>query len=261
MAEAQIWLNGALLAAAEARIDPADRGLLLGDGLFETMAAQDGAVADLPRHFARLSAGAVFLRLPVPLSLTALDAACRAVLAANDLAEAALRLTITRGPGPRGLLPPAKPAPTMLITAAPLPPPGGPMKLITASIRRDETSPLSRIKTLCYLPGVLARIEAAERGADDALLLNSRGFAAETSAANLFVKRGGYWFTPPVDDGALPGIRRAKLLAAGRVREASLTPAELAQAEAIFAGNVLFLRPVVALDGQPIAQAAAMELS
>jgi branched-chain amino acid aminotransferase len=261
MAEPMLWLNGALLPAAVARIDPADRGLLLGDGLFETMAARDGAIPELPRHYARLTHGAAVLRIPVPLTLAAMDEACRDLLASNGQQTAAIRLTLTRGPGPRGLAPLAHPTPTILITTAPLPPPGGPLRLITASIRRDETSPLSALKTLNYLPGVLARIEAAEQGADDALLLNHQGFTAETSAANLFARLGGLWFTPPVTDGALPGIFRARLLEAGRVREARLTRAQLFQAESIFAGNALSLRPVVAIDGHSIPQTSPSELS
>jgi branched-chain amino acid aminotransferase len=256
----KIWLNGALLPAAEARIDPADRGLLLGDGLFETMAAQDGAVLELSRHYARLAHGAKVLRIPLPLSLPAQETATRALLAANAMQNAALRLTLTRGPGPRGLLPAESPSPTILITTAPLPT-GGPLRLITASIRRDETSPLSALKTLNYLPGVLARIEAAEQGADDALLLNHQDYVAETSAANLFVRLNGAWLTPPVADGALPGVRRAKLLENGRVQEARLTPAQLLQAEAIFAGNALLLRPVTAIDGRSIPQTSPAELS
>ena len=257
----KIWLNGALVTSAEARIDPADRGFLLGDGLFETMAARDGAVPELHRHYARLTNGAAVLRIPVPLTLPQLDIAKRSLLEANGLTEAAIRLTLTRGPGPRGLAVPANTTPTLLITAAPLPPPAGPMTLITASIRREEASPLSRIKTLNYLPGVLARIEAAEQGADDALLLNHQGFVAETSAATLFVRLDGTWFTPPVADGALPGILRAKLLETGHVQEARLTPAQLLTAEAIFAGNALSLRPVIALDGHPIPQTDLAALS
>jgi branched-chain amino acid aminotransferase len=261
MAEPVLWLNGALLPAADARIDPADRGLLLGDGLFETMAARNGQVPELPRHYARLINGAAVLRIPVPLTLPALDTACRNLLTANARQTAVIRLTLTRGPGPRGLVPPTHPTPTILISTAPLPPPGGPLRLITASIRRDEMSPLSALKTLNYLPGVLARIEAAEQGADDALVLNRQGFVAETSAANLFVRLNGSWFTPPIADGALPGIFRGKLLETGRVREARLTPAQLLQSEAIFAGNTLSLRPVADIDGRPIPQADPTELS
>ncbi|WP_297495127.1 aminotransferase class IV [Acidocella sp.] len=260
MSEPLLWLNGALLPAHTARIDPADRGFTLGDGLFETMAAQNGTVPELARHFARLTAGAVLLRLHVPLTLDALEAACRDLLAANATPNAALRLTLTRGPAPRGLLPPAQANNTLLITTAPLPP-GGKLRLITARIRRDETSPLSAVKTLNYLPGILARIEAAEQGADDALLLNRQGFVAETSGANIFVRLGGLWFTPPVEDGALPGIRRAKLLEASRVREAPLAPIQLRHAEAILVGNALTLRPVIALDWHPIPEGDPAALS
>ncbi len=254
MAETYLWLNGELLPVDKARIDPTDRGFLLGDGLFETMAARGGVVLEFARHYARLMEGAAFLRLPVFLNQPALEDSCLALLAANNMAEAALRLTLTRGPAPRGLGRPPKTIPTMLITAAPLPPPGGKLHLITASLRRDETSPLSALKTLNYLPNVLARIEAEEQGADDALLLNRQGFVAETSAANLFVCLGGQWYTPPVEDGALPGTRRARLLEEGRVREMPLAPVQLLHAEGVYAGNALSLRPVASLDGQEIPQ-------
>jgi branched-chain amino acid aminotransferase len=244
-----VWLNGALRSAGEARIDPADRGFLLGDGLFETMAAHAGAVPELARHYVRLCAGAALLRIPVPLTREELAVAIHDLLAAKGLVDAALRLTLTRGPGPRGLLPPSGPNPTLLLTAAPLPPPGGPLRLVTSRIRRDEDSPLSAIKSLNYLPGVLARIEAAEREADDALLLNRAGRVAETSIANLFVRLHGEWITPPVSEGALPGIRRACLLDAGKLREAAITVEELRQAEAVCAGNALSLRPIASIDG------------
>lgn len=243
-----LWLNGALRRASEARIDPADRGFLLGDGLFETMAAHGRAVPELARHYARLCAGAELLRIPVPLTRPELAVAIHDLLAANGLHDAALRLTLTRGVGPRGLLPPGNPTPTLLLTAAALPPLGGPLRLITSTIRRDEDSPLSAIKSLNYLPGVLARMEAAERGADDALLLNRAGRVAETSIANLFVRLRGEWVTPPVSEGALPGIRRACLLDAGKLREAAITVEELREAEAVCAGNALSLRPVAAID-------------
>lgn len=247
-----VWLNGALLPAETARIDPSDRGFLLGDGLFETMAAREGAVAELARHHARLSAGAALLRMPAPPGIAELAKAIHDLLAANGLREAALRLTLTRGPGPRGLLPAAQPAPTLLLTAASLPAACAPLLLHTSRIRRDEDSPLSAIKSLNYLPNVLARLEAAEHGADDALLLNRAGRVAESSAANLFVLLHGAWVTPPVSEGALPGVCRACLLETGRVREAVVTLADLAAAQAVCAGNALALRQVAAIDGRKL---------
>jgi branched-chain amino acid aminotransferase len=248
-----LWLNGALVKAAQARIDPADRGLLLGDGLFETILARDGMVRDLDRHFARLKTGAAALRIALPINESALSAALRAVLGANRLREAVLRLTVTRGAGPRGLLPPENILPTVLITAAAVPPPGGSVSAVIAkAVSRDETSPLSRIKTLNYLPNILARIEAAERGADDALLINHARRLAEASAGNLFIRQGDKWLTPAVSEGALPGIRRARLIDARMVHETTLQPADLFSATAVCIGNVLGLRTVSAIDGRAI---------
>jgi branched-chain amino acid aminotransferase len=247
-----IWLNGSILKTAEAHISPADRGLLLGDGLFETLLARNGAACDTSLHFARLTAGAALLRLTLPFDEAAFTAALAATLHANTLQNSVLRLTLTRGAAPRGLLPPPG-TPTALITAAPLPPAAGPVSvIISKTIRRDETSPLSAIKSLNYLPNILARMEAAERGADDALLLNHAGRLAEATAGNLFIRLQGEWLTPPVFEGALPGIRRAKLLASGAVREAEIGPASLSIADTICIGNVLGLRPVTKLNGTPI---------
>jgi branched-chain amino acid aminotransferase len=249
-----IWLNGTLVEAAQARIDPADRGLLLGDGLFETILARDGMVRDLGRHFARLNTGADILRIGLPFNEAALSAALGAVLGANLLSEAVLRLTVTRGAGPRGLLPPKDILPTVMITATAVPPPGGRVSVVIAkAVSRDETSLLSGIKTLNYLPSILARIEAAERGADDALLTNRASRLAEASAGNLFIRHGGKWLTPAISEGALPGIRRARLIDARMVHETTLEPADLFSATAVCIGNVLGLRTVSAIDGRAIA--------
>jgi branched-chain amino acid aminotransferase len=252
MAEPSIWLNGALVPADAARIDLADRGLLLGDGLFETLRVAESRPRHAARHLARLQAGARLLRLDLP-DPDALHQALAAVIAAQGLVEGTLRLTVTRGPGPRGVLPPRPQRPTVLVTAAPPPPPAGPAEMIIArSIGRDEHSPLSRIKSLNYLPSILARIEAEERGATDALLLNQAGMVAESSAATIFLRHNGTWLTPRLEDGALPGIRRAVLLEAGLVREAELPEAWLFEAEALCLGNALSLRAVRSVDGRAI---------
>lgn len=252
----KIWLNGSLIDEAEARIAPTDRGLLLGDGLFETMAAENGAVPELARHHARLRRGAELLRLPVHFTPQNLAQIVAELLAANGLTLAAVRLTLTRGSGPRGLLPGDATTPTLMLTASAMPAASGPARLITAGQRRDESSILSTIKSLNYLPNVLARIEAAEAGADDALLLNHAGRVAEASASNVFVRLAGRWITPPVSEGALPGVRRAVLLEAGRVQEAPVSIAELVRAEALCLGNALSMRAVASLDGRALPELA-----
>ena len=249
-----IHLNGALVSAAEARVDPADRGLALGDGLFETIRARDGRLLRLAAHCARLRAGADVLDLPVPVSDEALGDALEETLKANAITDGVLRLTLTRGPGPRGLLPPPRPRPTLLITAAaaeasPLTPVRA---VIATTTRRNEHSPLSRCKCINYLDNILARLEAAKRGADDALLLNTAGRLAGTTVANLFLVIDGALVTPPVADGALPGVMRGEVLAAAGVGERSLKPEDLARASEAFVTNCLGIRPVVSVDGAPI---------
>ncbi len=244
-----VWLNGALVPAGEAAISVADRGFTLGDGLFETLRLQNGAAQDVPAHFARLASGAALLRLALPFDAAGMAEILARTAAANGLTEGGLRLTLTRGAGPRGLLPPAAPKVTLLATAFAVSPVQGVRAIIARSIARDETSPLSRVKSLNYLPNILARLEAQDSGAEEAILLNHAGRVAGASIGNVLVRTGALWLTPPVSDGALPGIRRAKLLAAGLVGEAPISPEMLQNATAICVCNVLAVRPIVALDG------------
>ncbi|MDX2224551.1 MAG: aminotransferase class IV, partial [Rhodospirillaceae bacterium] len=153
-----VCLNGTLMDAGAARIDPSDRGFTLGDGLFETIAVTAGTPRRLPAHLARLRDGASVLDLPLPWSDAQLAQWIEAAVSANSLADAAVRLTVSRGPGPRGVLPPAAPAPTLVIAAAPRPDMDGPVTLSTCGrTRRNQHSPLARIKSLNYLDNVLAR--------------------------------------------------------------------------------------------------------
>ena len=247
-----VWLNGALLPEAKARIDPADRGFLLADGVFETLRVADGGIWHLPRHLARLRAGAAVLGLPLPFPDAEILTGMRGVLARCGWQPGSLRLTLTAGPGPRGLLRPPDVRVTVLITAAPAAPEPPPAALIvSAATRRNQHSPLSRIKALGYGDQLLARREAAQRGADDAILLNGAGALAGASAANLLLHNGVSWLTPPVADGALPGITRGLLIEAGLLREQTLWPADLATATQLLLVNALGMRPVKRLDDRP----------
>ena len=244
----KLWLRGALVEEAEAAVSPLDRGFTLGDGLFETVRVKGGKVLRPAAHLARLAAGARLLGLPLP----ALDfaAALAATAQANGLTEGVLRLTLTRGTGPRGVLPPATPDPTVVITAAALPPPPPPARLVIADgTRRNERSPLAQVKSLNYLDNILARQEAAGRGADDAVLLNTADRVAETSIANVFALIDGALLTPPVSEGALPGVMRAAVLAAG-AREAPLSAPDLVGADALFLTSALGIRPVREIAGR-----------
>lgn len=249
---AWMWLNGRLLDAARPAIAADDRGLLLADGLFETIRFQRGEARQLARHLARLHAGAVLLDLPLPPARTLDDAVCETA-AANRLREGALRLTATRGRGPRGIDVPERPRPTILITVNRRAAAASPVRVVVdARFRRDERSPLAGVKALGYLPSVLARREARVRGADDALLRNTADRIASATAATLLLWRRAGWITPPRADGALPGTARASLLEAGLVEEATVGRPALKAATAGLLVNALCMRPILAIEGRPL---------
>lgn len=223
----RVWLNGGIVAAEQACVPLTDRGFLLGDGLFETMAVYNRRVFDLDGHLERLASGLDVLGFAKTVDLPELRAGIRSYIAAEEAVHAVLRLTVTRGTGPRGLSPPETPRPTILMMLSPLPPGrNDPVSLHIATLtRRNEHSPLARIKALGYLDNLLALSEARAHGADDALMLNTRGAIACATVANVFVIREGRLETPPVSDGALPGTMRALVLSLAK--QAGLVPVEI----------------------------------
>ncbi len=230
-------------------IDPADRGFTLGDGLFETVLAVDGTLRHLADHAARMIAGCAVLGLPAP-SLAQLEDAVPTLGEGRQ----AVRFSWSAGAGGRGLDRPDVIAPTLTVSAAPAPLPG-PARLVTArTVRRNEQSPAAGLKTLAYLDNVLARREARDAGGDEAVMLNTRGRLACAAAANLFWISDGRVFTPALDCGVLPGLARARLMAAVDVEEVAAGPEHLAAAEAVFITNSLVgVRQVAWLDGRDYA--------
>lgn len=222
-----------------------DRGLLLGDGLFETLLVLSGRPLFLAEHLARLARGCAVLGLPPPdepVVRRAMDQA----LAGAGLTDgrAAARLTWTAGSGGRGLDRPAQVQPRLVVTAAPAPAPLAPASLAIVSVRRNAGSPASRLKTLAYLDNVLARREAKAAGADEAVMLNTAGEVACAAAANLFWVSDGQLRTPALACGVLDGIVRAQVLALAAamgvdVSEVRAGPEALSTAEAIFLTNSL----------------------
>lgn len=241
-----IWLNGDFLAADKPALLAHDRGLTLGDGLFETIAVKAGVPLRLDAHLRRLRDGADFLGLPVPAGDVALHDAILGLAGANGLTEAAVRLTLTAGPGPRGLPRPDHPSPTLMLAAGRIPAEAPPARLVIARTTcRNEKSPLSRLKTLNYLDSVIARREATARGGDDAILLNTQGRVAEATAANLFLSLDGHWVTPPVAEGALPGTMRAALIRNWRALERPVTAEDLRRADDMVLTNALGMRKIL----------------
>lgn len=256
-----IWINGELMDERDARIAPNDRGFLLGDGLFETLLARQGRIAFLDAHVVRLAAGGNILGIPLPASTRHLGVACGMLLEANGLtksARTALRITLTRGPGPRGLLPPAKPNPTLMITASESPQPAPSQSAVLATTRRNALSPVSRLKALPYLDNLLAREEARSRGADEALMLDTSGHLACASVANIFLWEGDKLVTPAEECGILPGVTRAAVIELAErlkisVTEDTIAPQRIARADGAFLTNSLIgLMPLSRIERRDV---------
>jgi branched-chain amino acid aminotransferase/4-amino-4-deoxychorismate lyase len=233
-----------------------DRGLTLGDGLFETLLATDGALAHAALHFQRLARSAKALGLPPPPEAPRLEAAALETLARNrlDRGRAAVRLTLTAGRSARGLARDPSAAARLLITASPAPEAGTPVRLATASVRRNPASPASRHKTLSYIDSVMALNEAAALGADEAVMFNTRGRPASAAAANLVFRIDGKIVTPPLSEGVLAGTTRTRLLEAlPEMGERRLTQAEARRADALVLTNALRgIRPALSWDGRDL---------
>ncbi len=236
-----------------------DRGAALGDGLFETLLVVRGEPLGEALHVDRLARGCAVLGLPAP-GRTAVRAAIVAAVweAGLEQGRAAVRVSWSAGSGGRGLDRPAPPTPRLWASAGPAPALGGTATLVTAAVRRNEGSPVSRLKSLSYLDSVLARAQARAAGADEALMLNNAGEVACAAAANLFWREGDRLMTPDLGCGVLDGVARGRLIERaprlGLSVETVRTPrAALDRAEAIFLTNSLIgVRPVIALDGRAL---------
>ncbi|MGH2363563.1 MAG: aminotransferase class IV [Chloroflexota bacterium] len=248
-----------------ARLSAVDRGFTLGDGVFETMVASEEHIAFWDRHMGRLRAGLEVLRLPIPWSDAELADASNEALNIGGYKAATVRLSITRGVATsRGLVPPPSGRPRAIVEVRPFKPYPPALyerglRLATVAIRRNDQSPLSRIKSLCYLDNVLARLSAETNGSDDALLLNTRGFVACSSASNVFLVTDHQLTTPDAGSGALGGITRsaiAEVATRGQAWdfvEAQVAPSELWQAQEVFLTNSLWgVMPVTSVDGRAI---------
>ena len=260
------WLNGEYRQDTAA-IDIADRGFLLGDGVFETVLLTDSAPSFLAEHVERLRGGAAALGFAAPTSAAEIATVINELALRNGAASGAgsARITLTRGAGARGLAPTAGAIPSLLVTAAALAQADvSPARLMISAHRRNERSVVSRWKTLNYLDNIFAHQEATAAGADDAVMLNSAGRVACASAANIFLIRDGEVTTPAIDEGAMPGIVRGVIVAAARanglsVNEAPVERVDLSGATLFLTNSLVGLRPAC-LNGAPRGDAAGQEI-
>jgi len=247
-----IFLNGHFVPETQAVIPVNDRGFMYADGLFETVRVVNGRPFRLAQHLERMMRGADFLKIKSPFPPKELQQFAEQLIDQNQMPEAILRITLTRGPGERGYTPKAGGSPTVVMTlhAALLAETPVQWSLITSSFRVLAADPLSSFKTLSKLTHVMARAEAAEKGADEALLINTNGEVAETASGNVFWIYNDKICTTPTGRGVLPGITRAVVLTNKRVIKSEA----LKDSEGIFITQSAFgVVPVVTFDGEPVA--------
>ncbi len=273
-----IYLNGRLIPRSIAKLSPFDHGFLYGYGLFETMRAYQGHIFRLDRHLTRLRCSAESIGLTHSILSTnagkqSLKAACIETLEANKLKDARLRLTVSAGEGDMTPDPGTCSSPTVLITARDLVPLPAEKyesgsKAALSSLRRNSQSPLSRLKSTCYMENILARMIAKAAGYDEAILLNERGYLAEGSTSNVFLVKKSpspkgkgqvrVLVTPSLESGILPGITREAVLEIARAsniqtQERQVELKELIEAEEAFVTNsILELMPLTMFEGKPI---------
>ncbi|MGH7649279.1 MAG: aminotransferase class IV, partial [Gemmatimonadaceae bacterium] len=234
-----IWVDGRRADASSAGLSPLDRGFTLADGLFETMRLYQGAPFRLDAHLRRLAEGAAVLGIAIPADVPDTIAAALAVVRDLRWADAAVRLTVSRGIAARGLAPPPRAEPTVVVTINQIPP-REPLAARSVAVcitpaRRNEFAATAGVKTLAYVESVVALAHARAAGHDDAIFLDTAGHVSEATTSNVFIVDGSTLRTPPRACGVLAGITRAAVLELAptlglQVREEVLTPRDLSDA-------------------------------
>ena len=257
-----IYVSGTFRSPADAAVSVFDHGLLYGDGVFEGIRAYNGRVFKLERHVERLFDSAKAIRLEIPHTQSDM---CDIILDAcrrNDIVDGYLRVVVTRGPGDLGVDPRKCPRPEVIViprkTLSIYAAPSKGIRVVTSTFRRNSIEALSpAIKSLNYMNNVLARIEANDRGADEALMLDPSGYVAEATVDNFFIVTSGGLVTPPTATN-LKGITRETILGIAaslgiRADESPFTLFDVWTArEAFICGTAAEVVPVVSVDDRTI---------
>ena len=261
----KIYLGTELVPVENANVSVFDHGLLYGDGVFEGIRVYGGNIFEEKKHLDRLFESARALRLDIPMTRAQLSEAMYETMAANGIAgDGYIRLLVTRGVGLLGIAITRAACPKVIIIADkialydPEVYKRG-LRCIVSSIVRNHPNSLSpRVKSLNYLNNIMAKCEANDVGADEAIMLNTQGHVAECTGDNIFVVRDGELFTPPPSESVLDGITRGVVMALARdrgiaVHERVLDRHDLYIAHECFAtGTAAEVVPITEIDRRPI---------
>ncbi|GBD99644.1 MAG TPA: branched-chain amino acid aminotransferase [Nitrospirae bacterium] len=252
----KVFINDKLIPSSKASVSVFDRGILYGDGVFETMRSYDGMVFRLSAHLKRLKRSSSLISLKIPCGTRRLQEIIYGTLEVNRLRDAYIRVSVTRGEGPPGIDPSLCSSPNLIVITRQLTPIpdskyGKGIRIIISGVRKNLKEAVDpRIKSLNFLNNILAKVEAVKAHAFEAVMLNDRGYVTEGTVSNIFMVKKGILITPSVDSGILDGITRQTVIgiAAGkRIRtiEKNITPEELLQADEVFLTNtILEIMPV-----------------
>lgn len=258
------YVNGRILPAEKAAVSVFDRGLVLGDGLFETVRAWDGHPQFFGLHYRRLSKSAKRLRIRLDTDQAAMASIVKTLCRKSRLSDAVVRITLTRGRYLGGLAIDPSVPPSLIITVSPV---SGlapalydtGVKVAISTINKAAASGLdSAIKSTNYLANIFAKAQADRKGAYEAILLGPQGEIAELSTSSFFCVMGGKVLTPPIDTGILPGITRQVLLRILRREkiphgEAPLFPKDIGRmSEAFLCSSVRGPLPITRIEGRKI---------
>jgi branched-chain amino acid aminotransferase len=260
----KIWLDGKIVDESEAKVSVFDHGLLYGDGIFEGIRFYNSRIFRLEEHIHRLFDSAKAILLDLPWTQAEVCKFTCETVAANGLTDGYIRLVVTRGVGKMGLNPFLCEKPSMFIIASkielyPKEAYESGLAIITCATRRPAPGALMpQVKSLNYLNNIMAKVEAIQANALEAVMLNEQGYVAECTGDNLFLIKNGTLLTPLISDGALDGITRSVIVELAEkmgipFKERSLTRYDIFTADECFlTGTAAEVIPVIALDRRVI---------
>jgi branched-chain amino acid aminotransferase len=255
-----IYLNNRLVTDNKAKISVFDHGFLYGDGVYETLRAYEGVVFMIDEHIERLFRSASMINLDIMKTPGEIKKAIYQTIKKNRLPEAYIRVSVSRGKGAIGLDPELCKKPTFVIMSFPFKEYPAEyykkgVKIIIADVKRNSINSLNpQIKSLNFLNNILAKIEAKQKEAYEAIMLNLYGKIAEGTITNVFFVKNNILCTPSVEVGILDGITRRIILDIAKelnikTKEGEFTPEDIYKASEVFISNTTMeLMPVSVID-------------